>query len=97
MRASSVTPVSLTRDLTLYTLARIGLVAVVTVILLLFKVPLLVAVAVAVVVGFPLGILFFRPLNRRVVEGLAARGAERQEHHARLRAQLRGEDPPDAA
>jgi hypothetical protein len=89
--------VSLTRDLTLYTLARIGLVAVVTVILLLFKVPLLVSVAVAVVVGFPLGILLFRPLNRRVTEGLAARGAERHEHRARLRAQLRGEDPPDAS
>jgi Protein of unknown function (DUF4229) len=97
MRAGSVTPVSLTRDLTLYTLARIGLVAVVAVLLTLFNVPLLVAVAVGVVAGLPLGILLFRPLNRRVTEGLAARGAEREEHRARLRAQLRGEDPPDAS
>jgi hypothetical protein len=82
------------RDLTLYTLARLGLVAVVTVALLLFKVPLLVSLAIAVVVGFPLGILIFRPLNRRVTAALAARGAERAERHARLRAQLRGDDPP---
>ena len=57
MRPGSVSPVStLARDLTLYTLARLGLVAVVTVVLLLFKVPLLVALAVAIVVGLPLGI-----------------------------------------
>ncbi len=95
MRPGSVSPVSLSRDLTLYTLARIGLVAVVTVVLLLFKVPVLVALAVAIVAGFPLGIMVFRPLNRRVTEGLAARGAQRAEQHARLRAELRGEDPPE--
>jgi hypothetical protein len=95
MAASSVSSVTdLRRDLTLYTLARLGLIAAVTVVLLLFKVPLLVSLAVAIVVGFPLGILAFRSLNRRVTEGLAARGAERAAQHARLRAQLRGDEPP---
>jgi uncharacterized protein DUF4229 len=64
----------------------------VTGILLLFKVPLLVALAVAVVAGFPLGLLLFRPLNRRVTEGLAARGAAKYAERERLRAQLRGDE-----
>lgn len=98
MRASSVTEVSdLRRDLTLYTLARLGLVAVVAAVLMLFDVPLLVSLAVAIVVGFPLGILLFRSLNRRVTAGLAERGAARAAERERLRSQLRGEDPADPA
>jgi hypothetical protein len=80
------------RDLALYTGARIGLVAAVTAVLLLFGVPLLVSLAVAIVVGFPVGLLLFRGLNRRVTEGLAARGARRGAERDRLRARLRGED-----
>jgi hypothetical protein len=95
MPSSSVTGVTdLRRDLTLYTLGRLGLVAAVTVVLVLFDVPLLVSVAVAIVVGFPLGLLVFRSLNQRVTAGLAARGAERQAERERLRAALRGDDPP---
>lgn len=95
MPASSVEVVvaNLRRDLALYTLARLGLVAVVASVLVLFDVPLLVALVVAVVVGFPLGLLVFRGLNQRVTAGLATRGAEREAQRARLRAQLRGEDP----
>jgi hypothetical protein len=85
-------PAHLGRDLILYTLARFGLLAAITGILLLFKVPLLVALAVAVVAGFPLGILLLRPLNRRVTEGLAARGAAKYAERERLRAQLRGDE-----
>jgi hypothetical protein len=80
------------RDIALYSAVRIGLVAVVTAVLLLFGVPLLVSLAVAVVVGFPLGLLLFRPLNERVTAGLAQRGAQRDAERARLRAQLRGEE-----
>lgn len=96
MPASSVSVVAdnLRRDLALYTLARLALVGAVTLVLVLFDVPLLVALAVAIVVGFPLGLLVFRGLNRRVTAGLVARGAERDAHRERLRAQLRGEDPP---
>lgn len=89
---SNVTPVSLARDLTLYSLARLALIGAVTVVLVLFDVPLLVAVAVAVVVGFPLGLLVFRGLNNRVTAGLAERGAERAETRERLRRELRGDE-----
>ncbi|WP_311202736.1 DUF4229 domain-containing protein [Actinophytocola gossypii] len=85
----------LRRDLALYTLVRIGLVVVVALVLMAFKVPLLVSLAVAVVVGFPLGLLLFRDLNRRVTTGLAKRGETRDAERDRLRAQLRGEEHED--
>jgi hypothetical protein len=84
---------TLARDLTLYTLGRLALVGAVTVVLVLFDVPLLVAVTVAVVVGFPLGLLVFRGLNSRVTAGLAERGTQRAATRERLRAELRGDDP----
>lgn len=93
---SNVLPVAehnLGRDLTLYTLGRIVLIAVVTVLLVLFEVPLLVALAVAVVVGFPLGLLVFRGLNHRVTAALAERGKDRTEAREQLRAELRGDRP----
>lgn len=88
----SVVSTTLGRDLTLYTLGRLALVAAVTIVLVMFDVPLLVAVAVALVVGFPLGLLVFRGLNQRVTAALAERGAERAATRDRLRAQLRGEE-----
>jgi hypothetical protein len=93
---SNVLPVAqhnLGRDLTLYTLGRLVLIAVVTVVLVLFEVPLLVALAVAVVVGFPLGLLVFRGLNNRVTAALAERGKDRMSARERLRAELRGDQP----
>jgi hypothetical protein len=90
---SNVVPVStLGRDLTLYTLGRLTLVGAVSVVLVLFDVPLLPALAVALVVGFPLGLLVFRKLNNRVTAGLAERGASRVETRERLRRELRGEN-----
>jgi hypothetical protein len=86
---------TLARDLTLYTLGRLALVGAVTVVLVLFDVPLLVSLAVAVVVGFPLGLLVFRGLNQRVTLGLAERGEQRAATRDRLRAELRGEDPQE--
>ncbi len=93
---SNVMPVAehnLGRDLTLYTAGRIVLIAAVTVLLVLFQVPLLVALAVAVVVGFPLGLLVFRGLNQRVTAALAERGKDRTDARERLRAELRGDEP----
>jgi hypothetical protein len=78
--------------LTLYTLGRLALVGAVSVVLVLFDVPLLPALAVALVVGFPLGLLVFRKLNNRVTAGLAERGASRVETRERLRRELRGEN-----
>jgi hypothetical protein len=85
---------TLGRDLLLYTLVRVVLVAAVTGVLVLFDIPLLVAVAVGLVVAFPLSQLMFRGLNDRVTAGLAARGADRSAERDRLRAELRG-DPDD--
>ena len=82
----------LARDLTLYLLARLGLIAVVATVLVLVNVPLLVSIAVAVVVGLPLGLLTLRKLNARVTAGLAARNERRAGERAKLRAQLRGDE-----
>jgi hypothetical protein len=90
-----VAPHNLGRDLTLYTLGRLALIAAVTVLLVLFDVPLLVALAVAVVVGFPLGLLVFRGLNHRVTAALAERNRERVDARDRLRAELRGDQPDE--
>ncbi|GAB3009074.1 hypothetical protein GCM10027097_78510 [Amycolatopsis acidiphila] len=80
---------TLGRDLTLYLLARFGLIAVVAVVLILVKVPLLVALAVGIVVGLPIGLLAFRGLNSRVTAGLAVRNERRARERAKLRAELR--------
>ena len=82
------------RDLVLYTLARAALVAAITVVLAVVKVPLLVALAIALVAGFPLSLLLFRGLNQRVTTGLAERNKVRYDERERLRAQLRGDDNP---
>lgn len=81
----------LARDLTLYLLARFGLVVVVAAILLVLGVPLVVALAVGFVIGIPVGFLILRPLNRRVSAGLAMRRQRREQQRATLRAQLRGD------
>jgi hypothetical protein len=85
--------VHLGRDLTLYVLARLGLVAVVTLALTPFNVPLLVALAVGVVVALPLSLFLFRGLRGRVAAGLNERGAARRAERDKLRAQLRGDNP----
>lgn len=82
---------TLARDIALYTLARFGLVAVVTVLLLLTGVPLLVALAVSVVVVMPLSMVVFSKLRVRVATGIAERGQARKARRDHLRAQLRGE------
>ncbi|QFU94170.1 DUF4229 domain-containing protein [Amycolatopsis sp. YIM 10] len=89
--SDAAVPGHLGRDLTLYLLARFGLVAVVAALLLLVNVPLLVALAVGLVVGLPLGLLAFRGLNTRVTAQLAKRNENRARERAKLRAQLRGD------
>lgn len=89
MSAPSVPP-RLAGTLTLYSLARAGLVAVVAGLLLLAGVPLVIAVLVALVVALPLSMLLFRGLRARLDAALAARAEQR----AQLRARLRGEAPP---
>jgi hypothetical protein len=81
----------LARDLTLYTLARIGMLVALTGVLTLFMVPLLVAAAVSVVVVMPLSLVVLRGLRHRVAVGMAERSAQRRARRDELRAQLRGE------
>ncbi|MFC0069738.1 DUF4229 domain-containing protein [Umezawaea endophytica] len=79
------------RDVTLYVLARLGMVAAVMALLMLVNVPLLVAMAVGVVVALPLSLFLFRGMRARVAAGLNERGEARKAERDRLRAQLRGE------
>ncbi|GAA3434995.1 DUF4229 domain-containing protein [Kutzneria kofuensis] len=75
------------RDIALYTAARIGLLAVIAFLLTLAHVPLLIAVAVGLVLAWPLSMVLLRGLNARIAAALIERRAERQ----KMRAQLRGE------
>jgi hypothetical protein len=84
----------LARDVTLYVLARLGLVAVVSGALMLFTVPLLPALAVGVVVALPASLFLFKGLRERVAAGLNARQAMRQAERDKLRAELRGDEGP---
>jgi uncharacterized membrane protein len=79
---------------TLYVLARLGLVAVVTGVLMLFQVPLLPALAVGVVVALPASLFIFKGLRQRVAVGLNERQAKRQAERDKLRAELRGDEGP---
>ena len=80
--------------MTLYVLARLGVVAVVTGALLLFKVPLLAALAVGVVVALPASLFLFKGLRERVAVGLNEKQAVRQAERDKLRAELRGDEGP---
>ncbi|SEG89936.1 Protein of unknown function [Saccharopolyspora kobensis] len=64
--------------------------------LMLAKVPALVALAVSVVVVMPLSLLVFGKLRRRVAIGMAERAAERKARREELLAQLRGDRAADA-
>lgn len=78
----------------LYTLARLGLLAAVTVVLALIGVPWLVALLVALVVALPLSMVLFRGLRERLDRAIAASTARRSSERASLRAQLRGDVGP---
>ncbi|HUQ58045.1 DUF4229 domain-containing protein [Lentzea sp.] len=84
----------LARDVTLYVLARLGLVAVVAGALILFKVPLLPALAVGVVVALPASLFVFKGLRERVAVGLNERQEKRRAERDKLRSELRGDEGP---
>lgn len=87
----------LARDLALYTVARLGLVAMVTAVILgvaaLVGVdfPLIVALVFALVVAFPLSLVLFKNLRRKVNLDIAAVDDDRRRARADLHARLRGE------
>jgi hypothetical protein len=76
----------------LYTVARLAMVAVVSVLLVLAGVPLLVSILLALVVAVPLSMLLLGSLRDRVTAGLAVARARRKTERDRLRRQLRGEE-----
>lgn len=73
-----------------YTALRLGLIAVLAAVLQLFM-PLIVALAFAVVIQLPMSLLLFGGPRRRVTAELAAASAHREAERSRLRAALRGE------
>jgi hypothetical protein len=81
----------LAATLALYTAARIGVVAVIAVLLSLTGMPVLLALLIALVVALPLSTVLFRGLRARLDTALAQRGARRREQRDALRAELRGE------
>lgn len=89
------TGTSLARDITLYTLGRLGLVAVIAGLLVLLGVPLLVAILLGLVVALPLSLVLMRSLRARVSAGLNSLSASRRAERNRLRAQLSGEQHRD--
>ena len=85
------------RDVVVYTLARLVLVAVLAAAiffgagLLKVEVPLVVALLFAIVIALPLGIWLLAPLRRRATAGIAAVDERRRHDREELQARLSGE------
>ncbi|WP_167478195.1 DUF4229 domain-containing protein [Nocardia arthritidis] len=87
----------LARNLALYTLARLVLVAVITAVIVLVAklvkvdIPVIVAILFALVIALPLSLTLFKRLRARVNEDIALVDEKRRHDKAQLRARLRGE------
>lgn len=96
--AGAVTTGTLVRDVALYSVARLGLVVLLAVVILfggkLFgvEVPLIVAALFAVLIALPLSLVLFAKLRKRVNLDIAAVDEKRRTDKADLHAKLRGED-----
>ncbi|MHA6792567.1 DUF4229 domain-containing protein [Pseudonocardia bannensis] len=84
----------LAATLALYTLARLGLLAVIAGFLVLAGVPLLLALLLGLIVALPLSLLLFRGMRARLDGAIAAAGRRRAAERAALRARLRGDERP---
>lgn len=88
---------ALVRDVALYSLARLGLVIVLAVVILYVprifgvEIPLLVAALFAVLIALPVSLVLFKSLRRRVTEGIAAVDERRRTDREDLENRLRGE------
>jgi len=87
----------LARNLALYTVARLALVAVIAVVivvvarLLKVDIPGVVAVLFALIVAMPLSLLLFKRMRSRVNQDIAAVDEKRRTDKAQLRSRMRGE------
>lgn len=85
------------RDVVLYTLARLALVAVLTAAIFVVaqvvgvQMPLVVAMLFAIVMALPLGIWLLAPLRRRATAGIAEVDERRRLDREQLQARLRGD------
>jgi Protein of unknown function (DUF4229) len=89
-------------DVVVYTVARLGLVVVLSAVIYgtarllgVEDFPIYIAVAFALVIALPLGIWLFTPLRRRATAGIAAFDRRRRRDREQLRARLRGDAPPE--
>lgn len=93
----------LARNLVLYTLARLGLVVVITAAimgvaqLVSVEIPLVVAALFALIIAMPLSLTVFKRLRARVNDDIATVDAKRRQDKAQLRARLRGDDDSTGA
>jgi hypothetical protein len=96
--AEKATTASLIGWVALYSLVRLGLIAVVAAIIvgvaLLFgvKVPILVALFFGVLIALPIGMIGFKSLRQKVNEQIAEVEAGRAARKSDLHARLRGDD-----
>lgn len=88
------------RDVVVYTLARLALVAVLTAVIFFAaqlvgvrEFPLVVAMLFALLISMPLGIWLLGPLRRRATGGIAAVDERRRRDRRELGERLRGENP----
>lgn len=86
------------RDVALYSVARLGLVVALTLLILYVprvfgvEIPLLVAALFAVLIALPVSLVLFASLRRRVNEGIAAVDERRRTERADLEKRMRGEN-----
>lgn len=90
-------------DIALYTLARLGLAVVLTLVIFWLArligyedFPLAIAILFALIIALPLGMAVFAPLRRRVTASIAVVDERRRADRADLQARLRGEKPHGA-
>lgn len=87
------------RDVALYTLARLLLVAALTAVIFyaahligITEFPLVVAMLFAIILALPLGIVLLKPLRLRATAGIAEVDERRRRDRDQLQARLRGEN-----
>lgn len=90
------------RDIVVYTLARLALVAVLTVVIIvaarvigITEFPVVVAMLFGIVIALPLGVWLLRPLRERATAGIAEADVRRRRDREQLQARLRGEKPEE--
>jgi Protein of unknown function (DUF4229) len=89
------------RDVALYALARLVLVAALAALIYgiarligIADFPVYIALVFAIVIALPLGIWVFTPLRRRATASIAIFDERRRRDREQLQARLRGETPP---